>query len=136
MLIGRYLDFSLRPMPMIEAHISIPTIKAGGFVLFLIDTGADCTTKPPGDGKRLRIDYSQLKFEDHSVGYTGSAMDFICDGIVTFSEIGVVEYEYDIELRITKQPKRNHMELMMIPSLLGRDVLNRWQTSFLIHKLK
>src|SRR6185437_2504022 len=126
MLIGRHAGLSLRPM--IEGHVSIPSIGAGGFIQFLIDTGADCTTITPSDGKRLRIDYNRLTNEDHSMGYTGSTLDFVCDGIITFSEIGIVEYEYDIELRITKLDP-NNAELFLLPSLLGRDVLNQWYLS-------
>jgi hypothetical protein len=110
---------------MIEAHVSIPSIGAGGFVQFLIDTGADCTTLTPADGRRLRIDYNRLTREDHAIGYTGSTADFMCEGIVTFADLGVAEYEYDIDLRITK-PDHN-IELFVIPSLLGRDIINRWQ---------
>jgi hypothetical protein len=127
MLSGRYVGSSLRPV--IDAHRSIPSIKAGGFVQFLIDTGADCTTITPADGKRLRVDFNKLTDEDHSIGYTGSTVDFICQGIVTFAEIGIVEYEYDIELRLTK-PDPNIPELLLLPSLLGRDILNQWQMSF------
>jgi hypothetical protein len=127
MLIGRYVGASLRPM--IEAHVSIPSIKAGGFVQFLIDTGADCTTITPADGRRLRVDYSRLAREDHAMGYSGSTMDFVCDGIITFAEIGVVEYEFDVELRLTK-PDPTAPELLMLPSLLGRDVLNQWKLTF------
>jgi hypothetical protein len=114
---------------MIEAHVTIPSIKAAGFIQFLIDTGADCTTLTPADGRRLRIDHTKLTTEDHSIGYAGSTLDFICKGIVTFSEIGVVEYEYDVDLRVTK-PDPGIPELFMLPSLLGRDILNRWQLSF------
>lgn len=114
---------------MIDAHVSIPSIKASGFVTFLIDTGADCTTLTQADGRRLHIDYSRLTTEDHAVGYSGSTSDYLCEGIVTFSEIGVVEYNYKIELRVTK-PDSNMPELFVIPSLLGRDILNRWKLSF------
>ena len=127
MLTGRYVGSLLRPM--IEAHVSIPAMRAGGFVQFLIDTGADCTTLTPADGKRLRIDYGMLTREDRSVGYTGSTLDFICQGIVTFAEIGVAEYEYDVDFRVTK-PNPTISELLMLPSLLGRDILNRWRTTF------
>jgi hypothetical protein len=127
MLTGRYAGSSLRPM--IEAHVAIPAIKAGGFVQFLIDTGADCTTITPADGKRLRINYSLLTDEDHSMGYTGSTVDLICKGVVTFAEIGVKDYEFDVDLHVTK-PDPKTPELLLLPSLLGRDILNRWQITF------
>jgi predicted aspartyl protease len=127
MPIGRYVGTSLRPM--IEAHVSIPSINAGGFVQFLIDTGADCTTITPADGRRLRVEYSRLTREDHSMGYSGSTMDFVCDGTIVFAEIGVVEYEFDVELRLAR-PNPDTPELLMLPSLLGRDVLNRWKLTF------
>ena len=114
---------------MIEAHITIPSIHAGGFVQFLIDTGADCTTLTPADARRLRVDYPKLTTEDHGIGYTGATMDYVCPAIITFSEIGVVEYEYDIDLRITK-PDPDIPELFILPSLLGRDIINRWQINF------
>lgn len=128
MLSGRYTSSLLRPM--ISAHVTIPTIKASGFIEFLIDTGADSTTITQADGKRLRINYTKLTTEDHGIGYAGSTSDFICDGTVTFSEIGVMEYEYDVELRITKPDPVVSLELLMIPSLLGRDILNQWHLSF------
>ena len=127
MLVGRYVRPSMRPM--IEAHISIPDIGAGGFVQFLIDTGADCTTITPADSRRLRIDYKKLTREDHSMGYSGPALDYLCKGIVLFAELGVAEYEYDIELRVTR-PDFNIPELVMLPSLLGRDILNQWRITF------
>jgi hypothetical protein len=127
MLIGRYVGSQMRPM--IEAHVSIPSIKAGGFVQFLIDTGADTTTITPADGKRLRVDYAKLTREDHAMGYTGASVDFICDAVVTFAEGGLVEYQFQAELRLTK-PEPGLPELFMLPSLLGRDILNRWQTTF------
>ena len=92
----------------------------------MIDTGADCTTLTPADAKRLRVDYGKLTNEDHGIGYNGATMDFVCPAIVTFSEIGVVEYAYEIELRITK-PDPDIPELFILPSLLGRDIINRWQ---------
>jgi hypothetical protein len=114
---------------MIQARVTIPSINAGAFVDFILDTGADCTTIMPADGRRMRVDYTRLLKEDHSIGTAGATLDFLCDGIVTFSEIGVVEYEYDVELRLIK-PDPNVLELLMPPSLLGRDILNKWRTSF------
>jgi hypothetical protein len=127
MLSGYYVGSQLRPM--IEARVSIPSINAGGFVEFILDTGADCTTLMPNDGRRMRVDYSKLTKEDHSIGSAGASLDFLCDGVVVFTEIGIVEYEYKIELRLTK-PDPEIPELLTLPSLLGRDIINRWQTTF------
>lgn len=69
-----------------------------------------------------------LTKEDHSIGSAGASLDWLCDGTIIFSEIGVVEYEYDVEFRLIK-PDPLIPELLMPPSLLGRDVLNRWQLS-------
>ena len=114
---------------MIQARVTIPSINAGAFVDFIIDTGSDCTTIMPSDSRRMRVDYTKLDKEDHSIGTGGATLDFLCDGIVTFTEIGVAEYEYDVELRLIK-PNPRVPELLMPPSLLGRDILNRWRTSF------
>jgi hypothetical protein len=124
MLFGRYVGSQMRPM--IEGRISIPSIGAGGFVQFLIDTGADCTTLTPNSARMIRVNYNKLTVEDHSMGYSGTSSDFICPAIISFSEIDVVEYEYDIELRITK-PDPGMPELLVLPPLLGRDILNRWR---------
>ena len=114
---------------MIDAHVKIPSLNPSGFVQFLIDTGADCTTITQGDGKRLRINYAALTKEDHCMGYGGASVNFLCDGTVSFAEIGVIEYEFDVELRISK-PEPGTSDLLLIPSLLGRDILNRWKISF------
>jgi hypothetical protein len=127
MLLAYYAGSQMRPM--IQARVSIPSINAGGFVEFILDTGADCTTLMPNDSRKMHVDYSRLSKEDHSIGSAGASLDYLCDGVVIFSEIGVVEYEYDIELRLIK-PDPTVPELLMPPSLLGRDIINQWQLSF------
>lgn len=124
MLVGRYVGSSARPM--IEGFIDIPSIGVRGFLQFLIDTGSDCTVLMPADAARLKVEYSKLADQDHSIGSGGASLDHVCDARATFAEIGVMEYEYDIRLRLP-EPKP---ELFIAPSLLGRDIINRWQTSF------
>ena len=124
MLTGHFEPATGRPF--IEAYVDIPLLKVAGFVLFLIDTGSDCTVIMPADARLLKIDYSKLKSTDTSIGSSGPSLDYLCHAIVIFAEKGVRAYSYNVELRIPESKP----ETMILPSLLGRDIFNRWQASF------
>jgi len=123
MLIGRYIDKPKRPM--IEGFIDLPALGIRGFVLFLIDTGADCTVLMPRDAAQLKVDYSKLTHQDYVLSAGGLTLQYMSQAKVSFAIIAQTEYEYDVQIRLPK----HQSELMIAPSILGRDILNRWQLS-------
>ncbi len=121
MLMGRYGNTSTAPY--MEAFVSFPRLGVRGLVSFLVDTGADGSILMPADSTKLGVDFSKLRNPIESRGIGGVARGFeeIC--VLTFSD---KRYTYSYLL--------NHMEIsarskssLALPSLLGRDILNKWR---------
>ena len=79
------------------------------------------------DATKLGIDFSKLTDRSVSYGIGGKCEDFLVPARVLFLERGVAFYEYRITLTIP-EPKIDP-DIESIPSLLGRDILNRWDVS-------
>ena len=125
MLRGRFGNTSGRPF--IAGRLFIPRLKLHSDISFLVDTGADRTVLLVDDASKMQIDYSRLKFgKQISVGIGGSTRHYIEPAIVTFEEAGRRLHVYQIELAIAQY----NGKLRRVPSLLGRDVLDRWRMSY------
>lgn len=123
MLRGRFGDTSGRPY--VEGHILLPRMRVSGNVSFVFDTGADTSLLMPLDGQRMGIDYTRFQEKDESLGIGGVSENFIEPAYLAF--VGDDElYGYKIELRICKPSE----EIMTIPSLLGRDIIDRWRVIY------
>ena len=101
----------------------LPNLNIRGDISFLVDTGADTSLLLPDDGIRLKVDYGQLSGDAQSVGIGGVSHNFVEPAVVAFSEPGRFLHAYYINLRIA--PPDN--EIIDLPSLLGRDILDRWR---------
>jgi hypothetical protein len=121
MLAGRFGGTTGRPY--IEAFVWIPSLRVRGAVSFLVDTGADSTVLMQLDAIRLNIDYASLTETRINTGIGGNSTDWIVPATILFSEPRVKIYGYDITLTIV-HPKP---ELETCPSLLGRDIINKWR---------
>ena len=95
-------------------------------ISFLVDTGADGSMLMPADALRMEIEYDRLRHRTEAVGIGGTARTFVEEAVVVFSEPGRFLYAYYIQLRIAEP---SH-EIMDLPSLLGRDVLDRWRMTY------
>jgi len=124
MLRGRFGDTSGRPF--IEGRLILPNLNIRGDISFLVDTGADVSRLHPSDGVRLNIDYGQLSGHAESVGTSGASDDFAELAVVAFSEPKRFLYVYNITLRIA------HIKpaIMDLHSVLGRDILDKWQMTY------
>ena len=124
MLRGRFGDTSGRPY--IEGRLILPNLNIRGDISFLVDTGSDVSRLHPNDGIRLNIDYGQLGGDAESVGTSGVSHDFIESAVIAFSEPKRFLYAYNITLRIAPIDP----EIMDLPSILGRDILDQWQMTY------
>lgn len=120
MLRGRFGDTTGRPY--IEGRLLLPRLGLSADVSFLVDTGADATVLMPADVGQMGLDVGQLTNRSESVGVGGRSRQFVEPAAVMFLEDGRQLHAYFIDLRIAEGA-----ELLRLPSLLGRDVLDRWR---------
>ena len=121
MLRGRFGDTSGRPY--IEGRLILPNLNIRGDISFLVDTGSDQCLLLPADVVRMRIDYGQLTGDEESVGTGGTSHNFVESAIVVFSEPGRFLHVYFIDLLIAPYDP----DIIDLPSLLGRNILDRWR---------
>jgi hypothetical protein len=121
MLTGRFGDTTGRPY--IEGRLILPRLEIRGDISFCVDTGADRSLLHPGDGERMGIDYTKLTGETESVGVGGIRHSFVEPALLVFSEPKRFLYVYIIDLAISPPS----LDIMDLPSLLGRDILDRWR---------
>ena len=114
---GRFGGTSQRPY--IEATLVIPGIRVIGNVSFLVDTGADSTCLSNSDAIRLGIDYGALSDRSVCGGIGGQVAIYPVQAYITFAGTANL-FAYEIELDILEDGSGRD-----IPSLLGRDVLDR-----------
>jgi hypothetical protein len=93
-----------------------------GVVSFLLDTGADTTVLMPTDAVRLGVDFSRLSRTAISYGIGGKSRDYVTPAVFVIAD-GSTLHAYEIDLRLPKA----RGELSTAPSLLGRDIANRWR---------
>jgi hypothetical protein len=119
MLLGRFGDTSGRPH--IEGRLSVPRIGISADISFVIDTGSDYTVLMPLDAARISLDYSRLGKEVDAVGIGGLSRDFVEDALIAFTD-GIAVFIYETSLHIASPS----VDIITIPSILGRDIINRW----------
>lgn len=121
MLRGRFGDTSGRPY--VEGRLVFPVLRLRGDISFVVDTGADRSVLMPLDGMRIGVDYNTLSSHTESVGMGGISRDFEEQALVGFAEPNQNIYVYNIKI-IVASP---HPDIMDVPSLLGRDILDHWR---------
>jgi hypothetical protein len=108
--------------PYLEAHVSFPRLKLRGLVSFLVDTGADGTMLMPADSKKLGVNFRTLRNPTTSEGIGGAAKGFNETVVLSFSDRRYI-YSYLLMIELSASTRHNHR----FPSLLGRDILDKWR---------
>ena len=115
-------SFGRSGRPFIECRLVIPRLRVNRRLMLLVDTGASATCLHPADTIRAGISFDRLEGQNNVQGVGGVSS--------YFSEAASLLFEDDSYLRIYRlnlliaAPTDSNRGL---PSLLGRDVLNRWQ---------
>lgn len=121
MLRGRFGDTTGRPY--LEGRLVIPHFEIVADVSFLVDTGADSSLLAPADGLAMGLDYSSLGDVSESVGTGGIARSYILPASIAFTDPGNEILVYHVNLDVAVPDP----EIMEMPSLLGREILDRWR---------
>lgn len=121
MIAGRFGDTSGRPY--VEGRLHFPRFDLTGSVSFLADTGADASLVSPGDAGRIGVDFGQLEGRTESVGLGGSVECYVERAWVVFTGGDGEVYVYALDIEIAPPSP----DALALPSLLGRDILDRWR---------
>ena len=108
-----------------EGHVLLPRLGKRGNVSFIFDTGADTSLLMPLDGQRMGVDYEAFEEEGVSLGIGGVSANYIESAYLVFVGDEAL-YGYEIKLRVCKPSD----DLMTVPSLLGRDIIDRWRVTY------
>lgn len=125
-----YINYGYRPpAPFVTAVIVFHQLNVEARLPFLLDTGASNTIVLWGDVKRLGIDASKLKPERKFSGLGGLIEAKSITSTVNFrSEKGeLVEEKVEVYIVAGACP---HPKLSLLPSILGRDVINRYVLNY------
>ena len=124
MIIGELGRFG---RPYVRCRLSFPRLGVGGRITFLVDTGADSTYLHPGDGVELGVPFDLLHGNTTSQGIGGTASYFPEPAVLVFTdEAAGQDYGYRININVARPDDVSDR----IPSLLGRDVIRRWQMDY------
>ncbi len=94
---------------------------------FIVDTGASKTIISDRDALWLGIDYKKLRRVKPSLGIGGTVQTFAIDGAeLIFVTEGGGRIAVRFESIFVMKHKRAEGAIMRIPSILGRDFLNRY----------
>jgi hypothetical protein len=123
MLRGRFGDTSGRPY--IEGRLLIKKLQVCSLVSFCIDTGSDDTVLLPVDSGTIPIDFKKLNKTEQRCALNGDCELFVIPARLQFLE-PIRIYSYDIELKIAPM----NPEIMELPSIVGRDIIDHWSMSY------
>ncbi len=125
MIRGRFGNTSGRPY--VNGWLLLPRFKLWTNLSFLVDTGADVSALMPADALKIGLDYQALVNPAVVGGIGGEADCFKEAALLAFDEPNrsLIHY-YSITIMIPEFLPA----LMKTPSILGRDVLDRWRMSY------
>ncbi len=125
MLLGGF--DAINGSPFVYGRVALPGVTAVTEIQFLVDTGSTSTMLLPRDSMRMGIDFDALPGHTQgSVGIGGNAEFKRLPALILFREPELSVYVYEIALAVA----RPHPSIRDLPSLLGRDILNRWEMRY------
>ena len=121
MILGTIDDETGRPY--VQAWLYLPRLNVDGWVDLQVDTGADRTVIHPVDVFLLGVNYAQLNGDLMLDGLGGATRNYVEPGFLVFPEEnrGLLRV-YAVEFVIPPASAHN----ATFSSLLGRDVIDRW----------
>ena len=114
--------------PCLRCRLSLPRLGITvEDITLLVDTGADTSYLHPRDGVVAGVPFDLLQGRSRSQGIGGTASYFPEPAMLLFiDESAARYYGYRISVNVAKPGDVSDR----IPSLLGRDVIRRWQMDY------
>ena len=113
--------------PYLSCRLELPRLGVSSTIVFLVDTGSDYTYLHPRDGLGASVPFDLLQGRSTTRGIGGTASYFPEPAVLAFTdEVTRQDYGYRININVAKPGDVSDR----IPSLLGRDVIRRWQMDY------
>lgn len=125
MIQGRFGNTTGRPY--VNGRLLMPRLSLAANLSFLVDTGADGCVLMPADGITMGINYQALVNLKVVGGVGGNASCFQESAVLAFSEPNrnlIRLYSVIIMISQVSRP------LMRTPSIVGRNILDRWRIDY------
>jgi hypothetical protein len=122
-LTGKFVLGTARPL--VSGRVTIPRLRTSRDIWFLVDTGADLSVVSAAEGLSLGFDPAELGDGVEIAGFAGRARHHVEPAFLSFITRGRA-YVYRIPILVTAPSP----DLYLLPSILGRDILNRWDMSY------
>ena len=136
MKIRGYINYGYRPpAPYIATAIFLHELNLKARLPLLLDTGASNTMILWGDVERLGIDISKIKPEREFSGLGGLIRAKPIASTISLSseKEGIIEENVEVYIVTSTCP---HPKLKLLPSILGRDIINKYTLSYSYNKRK
>jgi hypothetical protein len=120
-------EFAGNGRPYIRGELWIPRFNLRHDIRFCVDTGSGYTVLMPDDGLAIGVDYVKLDDEIDLATVGGATSTFLEPVEISFTDFDArAAYSYRAVLAIAPPSA----ETAAVPSLLGRDVINRWRIDY------
>lgn len=121
-------EFGPAGQPFIEGYLALPRFSIARNITFLVDTGAHATCIHPRNGTLAAIPFDRLENPVTSHGVGGPATYFRERAVLEFVDGNAREIRsYEVDVLIAKPVADPMHSINRLPSLLGRDIIDRWR---------
>ena len=122
---GYFKPSHQEPAPYVSGSVYLPRLGVGDRVDFLLDTGADATTLHPRDAGKLGVYAYSLGSASVSARGIGGPVHYTSEyAIISFYDGALGDWR-DFRIQVYITSSENEYAVGSLPSLLGRDILNR-----------
>lgn len=121
-------EFGPAGQPFVEGYLTLPRFGIARNITFLVDTGAYASCIHPRDGTLAGISFDQLENPVTSDSVGGPATYFRERAVLEFVDGDAREIRsYEVDVLIAKPAADPMHSITRLPSLLGRDIIDRWR---------
>lgn len=115
--------------PFVVAYVYLPRLKIRDSVQFLLDTGAGSTLLHPEGARKLEVPFDKLENEVTSRGVGGTSKSFSEPAFISFGDrfrdrLWLRSYAIDLSIAEPNEVNEKY------PSLLGRNITDRWRIEY------